>query len=527
MKGKNPFKFGKRKSESGGEPPQLGAENDATDPMMRTPTSEPEDNPEIRVLLSTTAGRVESRGENGGRTVWIAGNMDENALEAVKSELADVRTEAISVEEYTEIDGKFAVAMPPLTPLREFLETHSLRPAEAFQLAIDLIAAIAALREAGLAPASLGAEGLFCRACAYGVGGGLPSFRVKLAAFHEFVIADDADESALVNGALELGISLLGSDFAAPWHKSAAKRARKLLDDLKDSGDAETAERALQRILEGLSQPQAALASDVGRVRSGNEDSGIVQVTIAARPLANSVVAFVADGMGGHAAGEIASRIASSAAEQTLADWRKSAALGDEQVFGHIARAYRRANEEITYETALNPSRVGMGTTLTGLLALSPSPAPAPGAKIAVQFEAARVWAANLGDSRTSAACGNRLTRLSRDHSEVQRMLDAGEIGEDEAFAHPLKNIISKCLGGAQFGGEEPDVCALPAGPGDLFVIASDGLSDMLRDEEIYGILAGSFGGGGSLETAAGALIDAANEAGGKDNITVALVYFP
>lgn len=521
MTGKNPFGIGRRKPQA--EP---AAQGDATDPMMRgqSPPKEPD---ELKsALLSTTAGRVENL--EGGKTVWIAGNLSATTLDAIKSQIADVETAMLSIEEYTEIDGNFAVVMPQLLPLGEFLSGHALRPGEAFQVAVDLASGIAALQNAGLAPASLSPDRLFCEHVMLGIKKNLQSFRVKFAAFHELVPFGEIQETAVLREALETGRFLLDAKFSAPWHEAAAVHLRETLEKLIECKNGLTAGIALQYLLESLRAPAAVLSTDTGLVRTGNEDCGVLSLTQAIKPLASSVVAFVADGMGGHAAGEIASRIAASAVEGTLADWRKTAAHGDAQLFGHIERTFRRANEEIVHETALNPSRSGMGTTLTGLLLLSPSPAPAATAKAATGFEAARVWIANLGDSRTCIACADGLVRVSRDHSEVQRMVDAGEIDEDEAFSHPLKNIISKCLGGGSaIFADSPDVCAMHAGPGDLFIIASDGLTDMLRDAEIYGILASSFATGASLEIAAANLIEAANGAGGKDNITVALVYFP
>ncbi len=523
MKGKNPFGFGRRKA--GESPADERAGDDATDPMMRAPEAEGSQNSEGEILLSTTAGRIENR---GGRTIWIAGNLPGDTLSLLEERLAGIAAAALPVEEYTEIGGAFAVAMPGLTPLGEYLRECTPRPAEAFQAAVDLLALLAELADAGLAPASIKADSLFCAVESFGATGALTSFRIKFAAFHELVKIENPDGAfSLVKDALELAASMLDCDSGAPWQNEAATRIGGVFETLSEAGAGINAKIALQYLLDNLGAPSATFATDVGKMRTGNEDCAAVSLSNAARPLSCSVIAFVADGMGGHAAGEIASRIAASAVFETLTDWRKSAALGDAQVFGHLERTFRRAGEEIAHETALNPSRRGMGTTLTGILASSPHPAAAPAAKSVRGFEGARVWGANLGDSRTYIACSGGMVRLSRDHSEVQRMLDAGEIGEDEAFAHPMKNIITKCLGGAGTFADSPDVYSLFAGPGDLLLLASDGLSDMLRDEEIFETLAAAMDDAPlSLEYAAKRLIEAANEKGGKDNITVALVLF-
>jgi protein phosphatase len=132
----------------------------------------------------------------------------------------------------------------------------------------------------------------------------------------------------------------------------------------------------------------------------------------------------------------------------------------------------------------------------------------------------------NVGDSRVYLYSCGRLLRLTRDHSLVQELVDSGEITAEEAFDHPRKNVISRCLGGGSIG-SEPDVASYDPGPGELLLIASDGLGDMLRDHEIEALVREQVAAAGPAGLAQ-ALVDAANAAGGKDNVTVvAAVWAP
>jgi protein phosphatase len=222
----------------------------------------------------------------------------------------------------------------------------------------------------------------------------------------------------------------------------------------------------------------AGVATDVGRVREGNEDAFLIEPPLYA----------VADGMGGARAGEVASQLAL----QTVAELQRSggAALEDEVVAANKV-VYARANEEERF--------AGMGTTLTAALA-------SPGA----------VHLAHVGDSRAYLLRAGTLRQLTRDHTLVDRMVQAGEITRDEADVHPHRNVLLRALG------TEPsvEVESLDVGllEGDRVLLCSDGLTTMVTEDQIAAILEATTG---NPQDAADRLVRAANRAGGIDNITV------
>lgn len=240
----------------------------------------------------------------------------------------------------------------------------------------------------------------------------------------------------------------------------------------------------------------SAARSDTGRVRDSNEDS------LLDRPDAGLFA--VADGMGGHAAGEVASRIAVEALEEALAggDGGEDDDDGGGPPSGdRVAQAIRAANRRILEDADRNPERAGMGTTLTAL-ALG---------------EAGRWRIGHVGDSRAYVLREGALRQLTTDHSWVGRRVDAGELTKEEARRHPMSSVLERALGTARE--VEVDVEEGEARPGDLYLLCSDGLTDTLPDAEIRSILREAEG----LDAAADRLVHAANEAGGPDNVTVVL----
>jgi protein phosphatase len=225
----------------------------------------------------------------------------------------------------------------------------------------------------------------------------------------------------------------------------------------------------------------AGVATDVGRVREGNEDSYLVEPPLYA----------VADGMGGAKAGEVASQLAL----QTIADLQRSggARLEDEVVAANKI-VYARANQEERF--------AGMGTTLTAALATAEA-----------------VHMAHVGDSRAYLLRAGALRQLTRDHTLVDRMVQAGEITRDEADVHPHRNVLLRALG------TEPsvEVESFDVGllEGDRLLLCSDGLTVMVTEEQIKAILEAS---AGDPQDAADRLVRAANRAGGVDNITAIVI---
>lgn len=224
----------------------------------------------------------------------------------------------------------------------------------------------------------------------------------------------------------------------------------------------------------------AAAATDIGLIREGNEDSYLVMDPLFA----------VADGMGGHRGGEVASQLAL----ETIEDLFRS---GE----GDLAEQVREANR-VVYERSIRDRRVaGMGTTLTAVL---------------VEGNRARV--AHIGDSRAYLLRAGELRLLTEDHTLVHRMLMEGEITEEEAEVHPHRSVLTRALG--VDASVDVDEDAIDLRVGDRLLLCTDGLTAMITGERIRELLAGARG----PQDAADRLVRAANAAGGVDNTTVVVV---
>jgi protein phosphatase len=223
--------------------------------------------------------------------------------------------------------------------------------------------------------------------------------------------------------------------------------------------------------------------TDVGRQRQANEDS----------MLARAPLFVVADGMGGAQAGEVASMTAIQAFSEGLPDGPPEDALESS-----IGIANRTIHERAHADSSLS----GMGTTITAA---------------AVDSQREEVVIGHVGDSRAYRLRDGILQRLTRDHSLVEEMRRRGQITEEQAEDHPQRSIITRALGPE--AEVQVDVQAVPADPGDIFMLCSDGLTTMLADERIRVLIEEA----SSLEAATRALVDEANIAGGRDNITVIL----
>ena len=204
----------------------------------------------------------------------------------------------------------------------------------------------------------------------------------------------------------------------------------------------------------------------------------------------------VADGLGGHNAGEVASALAVKALLAGTAGGVES----PEQFGNAVGAANRAVFDASQQDTGLH----GMGTTVTALVAL-----PGPGGRVAV---------ANVGDSRTSLYRAGDFIRVTKDHSRVQEMIDAGEISPDDEWGHPHGNVLTRAVGLEPH--VEVDVYVITAEPRDRFLLCSDGLIDEVRVE----VIAEALWRHRDPQECADRLVDMANEAGGHDNITVIVV---
>jgi protein phosphatase len=227
---------------------------------------------------------------------------------------------------------------------------------------------------------------------------------------------------------------------------------------------------------------ESTFKTDTGRQRRENEDSAF----------ARAPVFVVADGMGGAQAGEVASKIAIEAFESGLGD----SGTPEERLAGRV----RAANREIYDRSRSEHGREGMGTTLT-----------------AAYLDDGSVAIAHVGDSRAYLFRDGELTRLTQDHSLVDELVRRGKLTEEQAAEHPQRSIITRALGPEPT--VEVDTWTYPVRPGDVLLLCSDGLTSMVPDERIAEVL----GSAESLDQAGNRLIHVANEAGGRDNITVVL----
>jgi protein phosphatase len=224
---------------------------------------------------------------------------------------------------------------------------------------------------------------------------------------------------------------------------------------------------------------EQAHRTDTGRQRQANEDSFF----------AGSQLFAVADGMGGAQAGEVASRIAAEAFEPTV--------RGDESGEAYLRSIAEAANRRIHGIAQRDSTRSGMGTTLTAAL-----------------VEDDEVSIAHVGDSRAYVYRDSNLRLLTSDHSLVEELRRQGRLTDEQAEDHPQRSIITRALGPEE--AVEVDTMTFSARPGDVFLLCSDGLTTMIKDDRIAEILATA----PDLEAAVDQLVREANEAGGRDNIT-------
>jgi protein phosphatase len=226
---------------------------------------------------------------------------------------------------------------------------------------------------------------------------------------------------------------------------------------------------------------RSAARTDPGRKRLRNEDAFVLAPPLFA----------VADGMGGAQAGEVASKLAAAALEET----DPGALNGAERIVSLINEANRRVHER----SNTDPATSGMGTTMTVAL-----------------VEGSHVAFGHVGDSRAYLFRDGKIEQLTEDHSLVNELLKSGKLSPKEADRHPQRSVITRAVG------TDPDVdvdtFTIEAKEGDVYLLCSDGLTDMVDDESIYATLEKSRE---DLEQAARTLVEAANRGGGEDNITV------
>jgi serine/threonine protein phosphatase PrpC len=233
--------------------------------------------------------------------------------------------------------------------------------------------------------------------------------------------------------------------------------------------------------------PQWGAQSSCGLVRKVNEDSF----------LAEPPIFIVADGMGGHAAGDVASDLAVHAFTNLIGR------VGIE--VSEVIDVLHDINTAILHTVDSDTTKDGMGTTLTGM--------------VLVQISGVDHWMIfNIGDSRVYQLVNHDLHQITIDHSEVQELVAAGKLSKEEAKVYPQRNVITRALG--SLPAPQVDTWIIPSNASDRFIICSDGLTNEVSDEQIQ-LLSDQTT---EPQLAASLLVDAANAAGGRDNITVIVV---
>ena len=234
--------------------------------------------------------------------------------------------------------------------------------------------------------------------------------------------------------------------------------------------------------------------SDIGRAREMNQDA-----YYASQPSDTVGLYIVADGMGGYNGGEVASTLAVTATKNFIENNFAETEHTKESLQQLVKNAIEYANMLVYEKSKEVPELEGMGTTIEVALVHNN-----------------RVYIGHVGDSRIYRIRKEFIRKITTDHSYVQKLVKDGTISKEEAVYHPKKNMLTKALGCTSF--VEPDVTVKGFLKDDILVLTSDGLTNMVKDQEIYEIVKDN------IEVATDKLIDKANENGGLDNITVIIV---
>jgi protein phosphatase len=263
-----------------------------------------------------------------------------------------------------------------------------------------------------------------------------------------------------------------------------------------------TVEQAVEEIPGSETEPtnsdlRAIVVSDLGCVRANNEDAGrFVRISEAETRRAKGHLVLVADGMGGHAAGEVASQLAVETISRAYYE------DADADIARSLGRAVALANQRVFAEAQRHTERRGMGTTCT-----------------AVVVQERRIYYAHVGDSRFYHLAGQTLHQITHDHTVVQEMVRQGTLSPGEAEHHPNRNVLTNALGTKPNVQIDTGQSPYAFGPDDRLLVCSDGLYDVLTPAELVAGLTQPL-----LRDAAYQLVETAKARGGPDNITVALV---
>jgi protein phosphatase len=282
--------------------------------------------------------------------------------------------------------------------------------------------------------------------------------------------------------------------------------------------------RPLPAELPRLRPVELGALSHQGRVRPNNEDHYLVaRLSRSFESLMTNVPdgdvpryvqesgygMLVADGMGGMAAGEVASRLAIQTLVQIVLEVPNWILLVDElsapQLTARVSGYFQEINSEVSKQQATDPSLAGMGTTMTLAYSLG-----------------AEAFIGHVGDSRAYLCRDGNTEQLTQDHTHVQRLISAGAISRQQAATHRLRGVLTQAIGGAQTGQLRVEVHTLQLREGDRLLLCTDGLTDMVTESAIAEALARSR----SAQQICQDLVDLALDAGGKDNVSVCLAHY-
>lgn len=235
-------------------------------------------------------------------------------------------------------------------------------------------------------------------------------------------------------------------------------------------------------------------SSDIGKAREINQDYYSIP-----KPEDNLQLFILADGMGGYNGGEVASSLATTSAKSYIKNNFDKIEKSKEAILEMIKNAIEYANMVVFEKSKQEPNLEGMGTTLDICFIYNN-----------------KVYIGHVGDSRVYRIRGGIIRKLTKDHSYVQQLVEDGKITREEAEHHPKKNMLLKALGCTAY--VEPDLRARNMENGDILLMCSDGLTNMVEEKEIYRVIKEN------PEIAAKVLVNLANEAGGYDNITAVII---
>jgi protein phosphatase len=504
-------------------------ESDRTDPLADAHVA-----PAANVLRDGPGGRVEQVSLGGDRFLRLSVS-DAARADTLRPLLLTLPEQSTGFRDLLVVEaGAFGAAFD--VPETSLANVTDLRSTDILAALTSVASTLTAAAQSGLVWPTTSAEHIGLDAEQTHRAAGFRRYRAMFSAFDQLAPGDEASAArelaALFIPPLD---ALLNAAQRSGFHYAHSPLAQ-LLGRLEELAQSASSYAEVAAPFASSPAPQLHAATDTGRRREHNEDAyALLTLEQASVAGARFTLAAVADGMGGHNSGEIASSLALDLLRTHLSQlalapktaWvgqthlsanspqtRVSAPPGLGGILEQIVPAIGRALNE---RAALDSGLAGMGTTLAGYAQLAPQTTRRDGAALPAA-QGAVFW---VGDSRAYLLSATGMTPLSVDHSYVQDLVDQGQVTPDEAFSHPQKNIITRCLG-ASGRDDRPEVAPFTLGPGELLLLCSDGLTDALRDADVWQVITSA--DSADLAELATALIDAANAAGGPDNITVAFV---